>query len=118
MKLILHHQVIKVVNQDVYIYGIILMELDKVQYKLNKNLKLVHQKQYGRKQMIKVKYLIVFLFQLISSFTFLLGNIWRRARVNIPPLLGLSTYKIIIIGIVGAQATGGKKFCFSRKKET
>ncbi len=59
---------------------------------------------------------MVFLFQLISYLAILLGNIWRRARVNIPPLLGLSTYKILIIGIVGAQSTGGKKFCFSRKK--
>lgn len=39
------------------------------------------------------------------------GNIWRRARINIPPLLGMSTYKINIIGIVGAKPTGGKNIC-------
>ena len=36
------------------------------------------------------------------------GNIWRRASIDIPPLLGMSTYKILIVGIVGAKATGGK----------
>ncbi|UJR31098.1 hypothetical protein I4U23_018606, partial [Adineta vaga] len=33
-------------------------------------------------------------------------NIWRQARINIPPLLGMSTYKILIAGIVGAKPTG------------
>ena len=56
MKLILSHQVIKVVNQDVYVYGIISMELDKVHYKFNKNLKSVERKHYGQNQMIKVQH--------------------------------------------------------------
>jgi hypothetical protein len=34
------------------------------------------------------------------------GNIWRTARINIPPLLGMSTYRILIVGIVGAKPTG------------
>jgi len=51
---------------------------------------------------------------LFSSLAFLnLDNIWRQARIDIPPLLGMSTYKILIVGIVGAKPTGGKKF-FSR----
>ncbi len=60
--------------------------------------------------MIKVKYLIFFLFQLILFLAFFLDNIWRRARIDIPPLLGMSTYRILIVGIVGSQPTGGKNF--------
>ncbi|CAF3769976.1 unnamed protein product, partial [Adineta steineri] len=33
-------------------------------------------------------------------------NIWRQVRVNIPALLGMSTYKILIAGIVGSKPTG------------
>ena len=37
-----------------------------------------------------------------------LDNIWRQARVTIPTLLGLSTYRILIVGIVGSKPSGGR----------
>ena len=46
----------------------------------------------------------------LSTFLNDIDNIWRQARVNIPPLLGMSTYKILIAGIVGAKPTGGTNF--------
>jgi hypothetical protein len=49
---------------------------------------------------------------------FFSDNIWRTARIDIPPLLGMSTYKILIVGIVGAKPTGGEKlFSFQFVKE-
>lgn len=42
-------------------------------------------------------------------YFYILGSIWRRARINIPTLLGQSTYKIRIVGIVGAKTTGGNR---------
>ncbi|CAF0847412.1 unnamed protein product, partial [Rotaria sordida] len=33
-------------------------------------------------------------------------NIWRQVRITIPPLLGQSTYRIRIVGIIGAKPTG------------
>jgi hypothetical protein len=38
----------------------------------------------------------------------LLDNIWRQMRITVPPLLGLNTYRILIVGIVGSKPTGGK----------
>jgi hypothetical protein len=43
-------------------------------------------------------------------FFIFLDNIWRQARLTVPPLLGLSTYKILIVGIIGSKPTGGKIF--------
>jgi hypothetical protein len=42
-----------------------------------------------------------------------LDNIWRQARITVPPLLGLSTYKILVVGIIGSKPTGGK-ICFEK----
>ncbi len=50
---------------------------------------------------------------IVVGFTYsllFLDNIWRQARMTIPPALGMSTYKILITGVVGSTPTGGKKF--------
>jgi hypothetical protein len=38
-----------------------------------------------------------------------LDNIWRQMKITVPPLLGMSTYQIQIVGIVGSKPTGGKR---------
>ena len=111
MMLNLHRLVTKLVNRDVCTYGIISMEPDKGHCKFNKNQKSVEREHYGLKQMIKVWYSTIILSD--ASVDFFSGNIWRTARVNIPPLLGMGTYKILIVGIVGATTTvGEKRFSF------
>ena len=42
---------------------------------------------------------------------FVLDNIWRQARVTIPALLGQGSYRILIVGVVGAKPTGGQFIC-------
>jgi hypothetical protein len=53
---------------------------------------------------------MMFLNQILSYLSFILDNIWRQARITVPTLLGLSTYKILIVGTVGSSPTGGKIF--------
>ena len=107
MMLNLLRQVTRVVNHDVYISGIICMERGKERYKFNKNQNSAVQKHSGRKQTTKVNGFSANLL-LDHFFIFFAGNIWRQARVNIPPVLGMSTYRIMLVGIVGARPTGGR----------
>lgn len=53
---------------------------------------------------------VIYLLNIKNSYNFLLflDNIWRQASVNVPPVLGLNTYRILIVGIVGSKPTGGK----------